>query len=395
MTQSLPLAGIRVIEFCHIVMGPTCGLILGDLGAEVIKVEPLPDGDRTRRLTGSGAGYWPMFFRNKKSIALDLSRPEAKEIVLRLIASADVVTENFKPGAMKKLGLDHASLKGLNPRLVYCTHKGFLPGPYDHRPALDEVVQMMGGLAYMTGLPGRPLRAGTAVNDIMGGMFGAIGVLAALRERDRTGVGQEVAASLFENNIFLVGQHMAQYEVTGKPAGPMAVRVAAWAVYDIFTTSDGEQVFVGVVTDTQWKQFCEAFGLSELAADPGLATNPQRVHARDRLMPIVTELFGRLTKTELMTRCERHGLPYAPITRPDELLDDPHLVASNGFTDVTLADGRPCKVPRLPLEMDGRRFGTRLDLPKVGEHTRELLGELGYAPEQIADLVGRGIADGE
>jgi crotonobetainyl-CoA:carnitine CoA-transferase CaiB-like acyl-CoA transferase len=394
MNPSLPLEGIRVIEFCHIVMGPTCGLILGDLGAEVIKVEPLPEGDRTRKLTGSGAGYWPMFFRNKKSLALDLSQPAAMQIVLRLIGTADVVTENFKPGAMKKLGLDYATLKGLNPRLVYCTHKGFLPGPYDHRPALDEVVQMMGGLAYMTGLPGRPLRAGTAVNDIMGGMFGAIGVLAALRERDRTGKGQEVAASLFENNIFLVGQHMAQYEVTGKPAGPMAVRVAAWAVYDIFTTCDDEQVFVGVVTDTQWKQFCAAFGLTELAADPALATNPQRVHARERLMPIVTALFKALTKRELMDRCEKHGLPYAPITRPDELLEDPHLVESNGFTDVTLADGRPCKVPRLPLEMDGRRFGTRLDLPKVGEHTRELLEGLGYGTAEIDALLARGVALG-
>src|SRR4051812_41943133 len=277
---SLPYAGIRVVEFTHMVMGPTCGLVLGDLGAEVIKVEP-PGGDNTRRLLGSGAGFYPLFNRNKKSIELDLQSPAGREAALRLVATADIVSENFRPGTMKKLGLDHASLSKLNPRIISVTHKGFLPGPYDHRTALDEVVQMMGGLAYMTGRPGDPLRAGASVNDIMGGMFGAIGAMAALAQREKTGRGQEVQSGLFENTVFLVAQHMMQYAVTGKPADPMPARISAWGVYDVFTVKDGEQVFLAVVSDTQWAIFCDAFGFGDLKADPRLKSNNDRVLARD------------------------------------------------------------------------------------------------------------------
>ena len=252
----LPYSGIRVVEFTHMVMGPTCGMVLADLGAEVIKVEPVGQGrhgDATRQLIGSGAGFFPMFNRNKKSLALDLHTTEGKEAVLRLIATADVVSENFKPGTMKKLGLDYASLKVLNPRLIYISHKGFLPGPYEHRTALDEVVQMMGGLAYMTGRPGDPLRAGTSVNDIMGGMFGAIGAMAALAQREKTGQGQEVQSALFENNVFLVAQHMMQFAVTGQAPAPMPARISAWAVYDVFRVKNNEQIFLAVVSDTAWK----------------------------------------------------------------------------------------------------------------------------------------------
>src|SRR3954470_11184194 len=279
----LPYAGVRVVEFTHMVMGPTCGMVLGDLGAEVIKVEP-PGGDNTRRLLGSGAGFYPLFNRNKKSIVLDLQSPAGREAALRLVGTADVVSENFRPGTMKKLGLDHATLSRLNPRIISVTHKGFLPGPYDHRTALDEVVQMMGGLAYMTGRPGDPLRAGASVNDIMGGMFGAIGAMAALAQREQTGRGQEVQSALFENNVFLVAQHMMQFAVTGQPAAPMPSRISAWAVYDVFTVKDGEQIFLAVVSDTQWAIFCDAFGLEDLRADPRLQSNNARVEAREWLI---------------------------------------------------------------------------------------------------------------
>lgn len=379
----LPLAGIRVVEFAHMVMGPTCGLMLADLGAEVIKIEPVPAGDNTRRLTGSGAGFFAMFNRNKRSLALDLKSAKGKEIILRLIGTADVVTENFRPGAMAGLGLDYDSLRQLNPRLIYASHKGFLAGPYENRTALDEVAQMMGGLAYMTGLPERPLRAGSSVIDIMGGMFGAMGVMAALIQRQRTGRGQEITSSLFESVVLLMGQHMAYKATTGKALPPMSIRVAAWAVYDIFETADGQKIFIGVVSDTQWKQFCEAFGRPDLLADASLATNVQRVHARDRLIPIVTEVFRKLTKAELMEKCEATGLPFAPITRPEDLFDDPHLNASGGLLDVTLPDGTPTKLPALPLEMAGQRFALRHDLPRIGEHGRETLAGLGYSAAEI------------
>ena len=386
MPSSLPLAGVRVVEFVHVVMGPTCGLILADLGAEVIKVEPL-DGDHTRKLVASGAGFFPTYNRNKKSFAVDLKSPQGRETALKLIASADVITENFRPGAMDKLGFGHDALKTLKPELIYCSLKGFLPGPYDHRTGLDEVVQMMGGLAYMTGGRFGPLRAGASVNDVMGGMFGAIAILAALHQRNATGKGQYVQSALFENNAFLMAQHMMEGLMTGKPVTPMPDRVRAWALYDNFKTSDGELVFVGVVTDTQWKIFCESFGLAGLLADPALATNPQRVEARPRILPIVTEIFGRMTKQALMDRCEALGLPFAPIAKPEDLFEDPHLNAAGGLAPVTLLNGRKTKVPVLPIEMDGARFGTRLDVPAVGAHTRELLAGLGCSNETIAQLI--------
>ncbi len=386
MSNALPLDGVRVIEFCHVVMGPTCGLVLADLGAEVIKVEPL-DGDHTRKLVASGAGFFPTYNRNKKSIAADLKSAAGRDMVLKLIASADVVTENFRAGAMDKLGFGYGALSALDPAIIYCSMKGFLPGPYDHRTGLDEVVQMMGGLAYMTGGRYGPLRAGASVNDVMGGMFGAITILAALHQRKATGKGQYVQSALFENAAFLMAQHMMEGVALGKPVTPMPDRVRAWALYDNFRTSDGELVFVGVVTDTQWKVFCEAFGLHELLADASLKTNPQRVEARPRILPIVTAIFGAMSKQELMDKCETLGLPFAPIAKPDDLFDDPHLNASGGLTPVRFPDGRTTKVPILPVEMNGRRFGTRLEIPRAGEHTRELLGGLGYREDEIDALV--------
>ena len=344
------------------------------------------EGDSTRRLLGSGAGFFPAFNRNKKSIALDLKRPEGIEAALRLIASADVVTENFKPGTMDKLGLGYERLRQLNPRLIYVSHKGFLPGPYEHRTALDEVVQMMGGLAYMTGREGDPLRAGTSVNDIMGGLFGAIGVMAALRQRERTGEGCEVQSALFENNIFLVAQHMMQFAVTGQPAAPMPSRISAWAIYDVFTVRDGEQIFLAVVSDKQWAIFCEAFGLEQLAQDARLATNNDRVRARSWLLPLLREVLAAYGADELAARFDANGLPFAPIAKPHELLEDRHLNESGGLAPVRLNDGRMSRVPLLPLTLDGARLPLRMHPPAAGEHTDALLREAGYAEEEIAAL---------
>ncbi|MEJ2604234.1 MAG: CaiB/BaiF CoA-transferase family protein [Gammaproteobacteria bacterium] len=396
--EDLPLAGIKVAEFTHMVMGPACGLILADMGADVVKVEPVK-GDNTRRLLGSGAGYFPMYNRNKRSACLDLKSAAGKEAALKLIESADVLIENFRPGAMDKLGFGWEAMAVLNPRLIYCSEKGFLAGPYDHRTALDEVAQMMGGLAYMTGPPGRPLRAGASVIDVQGGMFGAMGVLAALEQRHRTGRGQKVVSSLFENTVFLVGQHMAQYAVTGTPAAPMPARVSAWAVYEVFDTADDEQVFVGVVSDTQWRLFCEAFGLSEFAADESLAANGDRVRQRDRIIPVIRDTFRGYTKAELMAKLEQTGLPFAPIAKPEEMTDDPHLNAGDGLVEVTVPDGEcagtTAKLPALPLEMGGERFGLHEDVPRQGQHTAEVLRELGYADEEIDALYERGLAAGE
>ena len=388
-TPSLPYAGLRVVEFTHMVMGPTCGMVLADLGAEVIKVEPIGhgrEGDATRKLLGSGAGFFPMFNRNKKSLALDLQTPEGKEAVLRLIATADVVSENFKPGTMQKLGLDWESLRALNPRLIYVSHKGFLPGPYEHRTALDEVVQMMGGLAYMTGRPGDPLRAGTSVNDIMGGLFGALGVMAALAQRETTGRGQEVQSALYENNVFLMAQHMMQFAVTGKAPAPMPARISAWGIYDIFKVKDDAQIFLAVVSDGAWLTFCDAFGFADLKADARLSTNNGRVMNREWMMPILRERLRVHSAELLATTFEAQGLPFAPITRPEDLLDDPHLNASGGLAPMTLPDGRETKTVLMPVMLDGQRLGVRLSPPKLGEHNAVLLAELGYSAQDIARL---------
>jgi crotonobetainyl-CoA:carnitine CoA-transferase CaiB-like acyl-CoA transferase len=395
--EALPLAGLRVIEFTHMVMGPSCGMILADLGAEVIKVEPI-GGDNTRKLLGSGAGFFSMFNRNKKSLAVDTKDARGREIVLKLAAGADVFSENFKAGAMQRLGFGYESLSRLNPRLIYVSLKGFLPGPYEHRTALDEVVQMMGGLAYMTGPEGRPLRAGSSVNDIMGGMFGAIGALAALAARTKTGRGQEVRSALFENNVLLVAQHMMQFALTGQAAAPMPSRISAWGIYDVFTVKGGEQIFLAVVSDTQWRLFCDAFGLADLKADARLAGNNQRVHAREWLMPVLRERLATMDAAQIAAEFEAQGLPYAPITRPQDLFDDPHLRATGGLAPVTIpadASGTAHPVrthtPLLPITLSGERLPLRAPPPSLGEHTHALLRDLGYSDAEIDALRADGV----
>jgi crotonobetainyl-CoA:carnitine CoA-transferase CaiB-like acyl-CoA transferase len=392
--QALPLDNIKVLEFTHMVMGPAAGVILADMGADVIKIEPVT-GDATRHLPGSGAGYFPMYNRNKRSLCINLKSEEGRDVALGLAKDADVVIENFRPGTMDRLGFGYEVLSKQNPRLIYCSEKGFLAGPYEHRTALDEVAQMMGGLAYMTGPPGQPLRAGASVIDVQGGMFGALGIIAALHQRHATGKGQHVVASLYESTVFLVGQHMAQYAVTGQAASPMPVRVSAWAIYQVFETGDDEQVFVGVVSDKQWKDFCAAFELTDFANDSSLDGNSDRVKHKDRIIPVIQETFRRYTKQQLMDKLERSGLPFAPIAKPQELFDDVHLNAGAGLLPITVTDGKNAgqktKLPALPLEMHGQRFGITRDVPQAGQHTREILQQAGYNDEQIEALIRNGI----
>lgn len=399
----LPLTGIRVLEFSHMVMGPSAGMILADLGADVIKIEPAPAGDNTRRLTGPALGFFPTFNRNKRSLCVDLKRPAGLALVKKLAATADALIENFRPGAMDKLGLGHEAMAAANPRLVYCSCKGFLPGPYEHRTALDEVVQMMAGLAYMTGPPGKPLRAGASVNDIMGGMFAAIAIMASLRERERTGRGGLIQSGLFETCMVLVGQHMANAAIEGRnpPTYGDPAKIRPWPVYDIFDSAEpDQQVFVGVVTETQWRQFCEAFDLMHLLDDPGLQTPKQRADERPRILPHVQEAFRKLPKAELMARCEALGLPFAPIAKPADLFDDPHLLASGGLlpTDLSGAQAPPggrahksvAGLPGLPVSLIDGRPGLRRQPPHVGEHGREIAREAGLPEEEIAELLADG-----
>jgi crotonobetainyl-CoA:carnitine CoA-transferase CaiB-like acyl-CoA transferase len=384
MTGPTPLSGIRVVEFTHMVMGPAVGHILASLGAEVIRVEPI-GGDQTRNLLGSGAGYFPMYNRHKQSICLDLKSEGGISVARKLCERADILVENFRPGALDRLGLSYETLSETNPRLIYASEKGFLPGPYEDRTALDEVAQMMGGLAYMTGPPGTPLRAGASVIDVAGGMFGAIGILAALEERHRTSKGQKVISSLFETTVYLVGQHMAQFAVTGKPAAPMPARVSAWAIYDVFETKD-EPIFIGVVTDALWEKFCALFGLDELWADESIRMNNDRVLARERIMPQIRRLISGFTRAELIEKLDGTGLPFAAIGKPEDLFDDPHLRASAGLEATLLADGTETRLPVLPLTMAGQRPGGRTELPEPGADTNAILADLGFTRAEIQAL---------
>ncbi len=388
MTLPAPLSGLKVVEFTHMVMGPAAGAMLAALGASVIRVEPA-EGDKTRTLLGSGAGYFPMYNRHKQSISLDLKNERDLGVAKRLAGGADILIENFRPGALDKLGLGYEALRDINPRLIYCSAKGFLPGPYENRTALDEVAQMMGGLAYMTGPPGRPLRAGSSVIDVAGGMFGVIGVLAALEERHRTGRGKLIQASLFETTVYLVGQHMAQLAVTGKAANPMPARVSAWAIYDVFETRD-EPIFIGVVTDGLWEKFCKLFALDDLWADESLRKNNARVQQRERILPRIRELIGSFTRAEIVARLEGTGLPFAPIGKPEDMFHDPHLLASGALEPVTLTNGTTTTLPTLPIAFDGSLVARPSTLPQPGANSAAILEAHGFSVEEIAAMTGSG-----
>jgi crotonobetainyl-CoA:carnitine CoA-transferase CaiB-like acyl-CoA transferase len=387
---ALPLSGVRVLEFCHTIMGPSAGLILADLGADVIKIEPA-NGDPTRRRIGFAAGFFATFNRNKRSFAVDLKSAEGRALLYRLAGSADVVLENFAPGTMERLGCGYDDLSQKNPRLIYCALKGFLSGPYEHRPALDEVVQFMAGLAYMTGPPGQPLRAGSSVIDIMGGMFAVIGVQAALRERERTGRGQTIKSALFESTAFLMMQHMAGEVVTGRPLPPMPAREGAWAIYEPFATADGEQIFVGLTSNGQWQRFCEQFGRRDLLDDSAYRTNEDRVRARATLRPIVAAIIAGHKQAELAELFDRIDIPFAPVAKPGDLFDDPQLNAHGRMLEIDFPGGVRAKLPRLPIEIGEHDFALRRQAAAIGEHTAEILAELGFARHEIAALATRGV----
>jgi crotonobetainyl-CoA:carnitine CoA-transferase CaiB-like acyl-CoA transferase len=386
--EALPLSGIRVLEFGHTVMGPSCSLVLADLGADVIKVEP-PEGDRTRANVGFGSALFPVFNRNKRSISIDIKTDAGKAVMHQVIAGADALIENFAYGTMDRLGLGYAALAAAYPRLIYCSLKGFLGGPYEKRAALDEIVQYMGGLAYMTGPRGMPLRAGASVVDIMGGMFGALGIMAALRERERTGRGQLVQSALFESTAFLVAQHMGQQALTGVAPPPMPEKASSWAIYDPFQTADGRTVFVGITSDNHWRSFCTGFGVEALLSDPALKTNPQRAQARDRIMPVVTEKFAAAPFDALVAKLERLNIPFGPLAQPGDLFDDPQLNHDGRMLDVLLPTGKRAKLPGLPLEMNGRKTRIRQQPPAMGAHTRAVLAEAGYTDAQISELIAQ------
>ncbi len=381
----LPLAGLTVLEFTHAVMGPTTGLLLADMGANVIHIEPI-EGDATRRLKGFGTGYFPFYSRNKKSLAIDIKSTKGKEIIYKMALNADILVENFGPGTIDRLGFSYETMSKINPRMIYCSLKGFLSGPYENRHAMDEVVQMMGGLAYMTGRPNDPLRAGTSIIDITGGMFGYIGILQALYEREKTGLGKFVKSALFETTAFLMGQHIAYGAITKVPVPPMPARVSAWSIYQIFNTKDSSQVFVGIISEKHWQRFCSVFDRNDWLENPKLATNNDRIDARTWFLPEVESTLLGFTKEEIIKKCEEADIPFAPIARPEDLMNDPHLLAGNRLLETTLPDGTIANLPTFPLEYGDAEVVIRNNPPQIGENTIEILKELGFDEIEIENL---------
>jgi crotonobetainyl-CoA:carnitine CoA-transferase CaiB-like acyl-CoA transferase len=400
--MNLPLKNIKVLEFTHAVMGPTTGLLLADMGAEVIHIEPT-EGDATRRLKGFGTGYFAFYSRNKKSLAIDIKTKEGKQIINKMIKKADVLVENFGPGTMERLGFGFDEVKKRNKKLIYCSLKGFLSGPYENRHAMDEVVQMMGGLAYMTGRPGDPLRAGTSIIDITGGMFGYIGILQALYERTFTKQGKFVKAALFETTAFLMGQHMAYAALTTEPVPPMPARVSAWSVYKTFDTSDGEKVFVGIISEKHWVRFCETFGFDDFGNDNRLKNNNLRIAERDWFLPELDKRMSALTTKQIIALCEKADIPFSPIARPEDLFDDPQLNEGGSLLRTLLPNGVETKLPKFPLEYGENEKNTEGPLhpdsvekavahvPRIGEHTIEILKNLGFQDNRIQYFLQKGI----
>lgn len=375
MTTPLPLKNIRVIEMSHMIMGPSCGMMLAQLGAEVIKVEP-PKGDKTRELKGMGTAFFPLFNRGKRSVVLDLTLMQDRVTFDALLATADVFVENFRDGQLEKQGINVETLREKYPELIIAGHKGFLSGPYEHRPALDEVVQMMSGLAMMTGSLEQPKRVGSSVNDIMGGMFGVIGILAALLERQKTGLGKDIRVGLFENCLFMVAQHMVQYDMTAVPSVPMPDRVHAWPIYDIFNTRDGQKFFIGVVTDGHWLSFCQTFGLAAFLDDPRLQNATDRIAARAWTVPIVAEKMANQNIADLETMLDQLNIPFSRINRPEDMFNDPHVLRGGGLVTATDVNGQKFRTPALPIELDGQSLGADLIVPELGHHTADVLAEL-------------------
>lgn len=371
-----PLRGIKVLELGHIVAGPTASLVLAELGAEVIKVERPGIGDQARA-SKANQGHFVSYNFNKKSIAIDIATGEGRDTVLALVSCSDIVVDNFAPGSLDRLGLGYDALSTANPGVIHCSIKGFLPGPYGERPLTDEPAQMMGGLAFMTGPAGQPLRAGTSIVDISGAMFGVIAILAALYERVGSGRGKQIHLGLFETVVFMVGQHIANTTMTGIPPVPMPERgmgrALGWGIYRVFPTRDGRSMFVAVLSDLHWKRFCAEFGLDDLWADESLRSNTGRAEQHERLSARTAKLMATLDFDDAARHLLKANLPFAPVNTPADLVNDPHLQATGMIRTVQAPDGRRAVVAGLPLAAADWFSGERSPPPALGADTDTIL----------------------
>ena len=389
--QRLPLQGVRVLELSHIVAGPSGGMILADLGADVIKIEHPAAGDTARSHANRGGTFYT-FNRNKKYLALDLRQPQGKKIFEKLVARSDIVLDNFVPGALARLGLDYAWARGVNKRIIYCSVKGFLPGPYSDRPFLDELAQMAGGLAYLTGFENQPMRAGASVTDIGAATYGIVGILAALYRREQTGEGDSIESGLYETIVFWISQYITSAQVSGKNPLPRGTRASGmgdamgWGVYQLFATSDGKQVFIAVTGNRHWAGLCDALGFTDWKESPEFENNRKRGAEKRRIAERLTEAVAKLTYDDITERLYKALVPYAPVGTPLDILDDRQMNEGKRWLPLKIGD-KEFKVPKLPISMAGTRdFEMREQAGTLGAHTDSILAELGYSAADIEAL---------
>lgn len=391
-----PLAGVKVIELAHIMAGPVCGLMLADLGADVIKVEKIPGGDDSRRflppdIDGESAAYM-MMNRNKRGIALDLKTESGKDVLKTLLADADVVTENYRRDTMSKLGLGYEDLRKVNPGLIYCAISGFgRTGPYADRGGFDLIAQGMSGLMSFTGEgPGRPpCKVGAPVTDITAGILAALGVVSAYVHKLKTGEGQIVDTSLFEAGIVHTYWQSAIALATGISPGPMGSAHPLNGPYQAFETSNG-WITIGAANQRNWERLLDAMEAPEIAADPRFASNTDRMANLKALEDVLTPVFKTRTQAEWLERLEKAGVPAGPVMNVTEMFDDPHAQARDMIPTVEHSKLGPVRTLGLPIKLSETPGKVASAAPVFGQHTADVLGEYGYSAEQIAAFADEG-----
>lgn len=389
--QALPLKGVRVLELSHIVAGPSGGMMLGDLGADVIKVEHPSTGDTARSQANEGNTFYT-YNRNKQFLALDLRQAKGKAIFEKLVKQSDIVLDNFAPGALQRLGLDYSWGSKINPRIIYCSVKGFLPGPYGDRPFLDELAQMAGGIAYLTGFEGKPMRAGASITDIGAATYGVMGILAALYRREQTGVGDCIEAGLYETVVFWISQYITGAQLSGKNPPPRGEQTSGmgkamgWGVYQLFPTKGGKPVFIAVTGNRHWVGLCDVLGFDDWKNSAEFNTNRKRTAEKWRIAERITAATQLLTYDDITARLYKALVPYAPVGTPLDILADKHMGEAGRWMQLKVGD-KQLKVPKLPFAMGGTEDFEAAKQPAfLGEHTDTILASIGYTPAEVAAL---------
>jgi itaconate CoA-transferase len=388
MTADPPLDDVTVVELGHIVAGPFCSMLLADLGADVIKVEHPGGGDAIRDSSPMGASSFNYVNRDKESITLDLKTDRGKAVFFDLIAEADVVVENFGPGTADRLGVGYEAIQEQDLRIVYCSIKGFNPGPYEDYPALDPVAEAMSGHMSTTGNPGQPpVRSGTSLADMAASLYGAFTIAGALRQRDRSGEGQFIEVPLFESTVALMGYWLAYTQAYDEIPGPLGAGHPNWSPYDVFPTEDDRWLFIGPSSQRQWVALCEVLGC-DLHEHDRYATLADRREHDDELTAEIGEYVRQFEAEPLQEQLRDAGVPAAVVRNVAEVSEDEHLDATEALTAVETAEGREATVavPRFPVRSSRFDRIDSTDPPELGEDTDVVLKAMGYDDETIADL---------